>query len=36
VVAQAFNASTQEAETGRSEFEANPIYIVSSRIARAM
>jgi hypothetical protein len=38
VVAQAFNPSTREAETGRqiSEFRASPVYKVSSRTARAI
>jgi hypothetical protein len=35
VVVHAFNPSTQEAEAGRSEFEASLVYRVSSRIARA-
>jgi hypothetical protein len=37
MLAHAFNPSTQEAEAGRfSEFEASPVYKVSSRTARAI
>lgn len=34
VVAQGFNTSTQETEAGRSEFEANLVYKVSSETVR--
>ena len=33
VVAHAFNPNTLEAEAGRSEFKASPVYRVSSRTA---
>ena len=35
VVAHTFNPRTQEAEARRSEFEANLLYILSSRTAKA-
>jgi hypothetical protein len=34
-MAQDFNPSTQEAEAGRAEFQANLVYRVSSRMVRA-